>query len=147
MKKIVVDASVAVKWVVPEDHSESACHLLSGGVGLCAPAHWLTEVGTTLWAKAAMHGALTRGQADARIVWLSELDVAETPLRSLVVPAASMAFDLQLTICDTLYLAAAEQIGAPFATADRKLFERAATDRRFAGLLIWVADLPSALRG
>lgn len=147
MNRIVVDASVAVKWVVPEDHSESACHLLKPGIGLCAPGHWLAEVSTALWAKSALRGVLSRSQADARIAWLSELDVVETPIRNLITPAASMAFDLRLTLYDTLYLAVAERIGAHVATADRTFFERAAADRRFAGLMVWVADLPAAVSG
>src|SRR6478752_6093163 len=30
----VVDASVAVKWVLPEEHSEAALRLLESGIGL-----------------------------------------------------------------------------------------------------------------
>lgn len=90
---------------------------------------------------------LSRSQADARIAWLSELDVVETPIRNLITSAASMAFDLRLTLYDTLYLAVAERTGAHVATADRTFFERAAADRRFAGLMVWVADLPAAVGG
>ena len=43
MKRLVVDASVAVKWYVPEIHSEAAAKLLSGPYELIAPDLILPE--------------------------------------------------------------------------------------------------------
>jgi len=37
MKKLVVDASGAIKWFVPEIHSEAASRLLDLEIVLCAP--------------------------------------------------------------------------------------------------------------
>jgi predicted nucleic acid-binding protein len=141
LKQAVVDASVAVKWVVPEDHSEEALSLLTDGVMLYVPSHWLAEVSTTFWAKCAFKGVLTREQAAARVKWIASLDFAETSVSSLIMPATDMAFDLHLTVYDTLYLALAVQVAAPLVTADRKLFDKAKADRRYANSVVWVADL------
>ena len=141
MKQAVVDAGVAVKWAVPEAHSANAEGLLRDGTGLLAPGHWLAEVATALWAKSAVHGVMSRQQAIERIAWVSGLTVEVVPAGRLIVAATGIAFELQLTACDTLYLALAEQSGAALVTADRKLYETASATNRFAELVVWVGDL------
>jgi predicted nucleic acid-binding protein len=143
MKKAVVDASVAVKWAVPEAFSDRAEYLLTDGIDLLAPAHWLAEVGCALSAKSAIHGVMNRQQAIERIEWIRGLTVEATPLDGLILAASRIAFDLHVTTYDALYLALAEQSGAPLVTADRKFHDKVAAISRFAGLLIWVGDLPS----
>lgn len=142
MTRFVVDASVAVKWLVPEPHAEAAIGLLDPLIQLHAPVHWMAEVGTTLWAKAAVHGALSRQQALDRIAWLGEVDVVGHPIGPLLGKAAELAFDLHLTVYDTLYLALAKVSGIRFVTADRKLFVKAGEHPDLVGLVVWIADLP-----
>jgi predicted nucleic acid-binding protein len=141
LNEAIVDASVAVKWVVPEDHSETASRLLSDGVKLYAPGHWLAEATTVLWAKSAVKNGLTRPQAEAAIDLLTDVIIDETPVRSLVHSAAEMAFTLHLTIYDTLYLALALRLAIPMITADRKLHSKAQGDRRYQHLVVWIEDL------
>lgn len=141
-RKAVVDASIAVKWVVPEEHSDTADRLLAAGISLHAPGHWLAEAGTVLWAKSAIKGVLTRRQAEDRVEWLSELAVEETPVRGLLAAATTVSFDLHLTVYDALYLALAERIAAPFVTADRKLHDTAKANARWCDRVMWVADIP-----
>lgn len=141
MKQAVVDASVAVKWAVPEAHSENAESLLRGGTDLLAPGHWLAEVATALWAKSAIHGVMSRQQAIERVAWIGGLMVEVVPADDLIVAATGIAFDLHATAYDTLYLALAEHSGAALVTADRKLYEKAKAASRFADLVVWVGDL------
>jgi predicted nucleic acid-binding protein len=142
LNKLVIDASVAVKWVVPEANSEAATRLLTDGAILAAPSHWLAEIGTTLWAMASVRKIMTRDQAEQRIQWVGELVVQETPVRTLLSTASAIAFDLGLTVYDTLYLALAEKVQIPLVTADRKLFKQAKASARFDGRVLWLADLP-----
>jgi predicted nucleic acid-binding protein len=141
VKQAVVDASVAVKWAVPEAHSANAESLLRNGTGLLAPGHWMAEVATALWAKSAIHGVMTRQQAIERIAWIGGLAVEVIPVDGLIVAAMGIAFDLHATAYDTLYLALAEHSGTALVTADRKLYEKAKTTSRFADLVVWVGDL------
>ena len=48
MKKVVIDASVAVKWFVPEIHSAAAARLLEPEIVLCAPDLIGPEFGNVL---------------------------------------------------------------------------------------------------
>ena len=47
----MVDASVAVKWFVPENHSAEALRLLDEGFRRHIPVLLHTEVGQTIWKK------------------------------------------------------------------------------------------------
>ena len=47
--RVVVDASVAIKWFVPEIHAQAARRLLREGVALLAPDLIWAEVANALW--------------------------------------------------------------------------------------------------
>ena len=47
--RFVVDASVAIKWFVPEIHAEAARRLLREGITLLAPDLIWAEVANALW--------------------------------------------------------------------------------------------------
>ena len=49
--RVVVDASVAIKWFVPEIHAEAARRLLREGMTLLAPDLIWAEVANALWRK------------------------------------------------------------------------------------------------
>ena len=51
MKKVVVDASVAAKWFLPEIHSPAAERLLDPSIVLCAPDLIVPELGNIVWKK------------------------------------------------------------------------------------------------
>jgi predicted nucleic acid-binding protein len=136
---VVVDAAVAVKWVIAEDHAEAALHLLEPGHSLSAPAHWLAEAGNALWA-ACRRGELSEHQAQARIVALAEAPVAAAPLAPLAAAALTIALRLRVTPCDALYLALAERQDATLVTADRRLFDAARGDRQLRGRVRWVGE-------
>ena len=57
---IIVDASVALKWVLHEAGSEIADRLLDEE--LMAPSLWLVEAGNALWRRAT-RGELTAQEA------------------------------------------------------------------------------------
>ena len=50
--RLVVDASVAVKWLVAEEGSDAADRLLAGGDDLHAPRLMASEIANALWRKA-----------------------------------------------------------------------------------------------
>ena len=137
----MLDASVALKWLVSEAHSVEATRLLERGTEFFAPTHWRAEAATALWTRAAVRGEMSEADAIARIGWLAELEVTETPLPLLLDAAASLAFELHATPYDTLYLTLAERLRVLMVTADRRLFDKAAAVPRLAPLIRWVGDL------
>ena len=141
MKGAVVDASVAVKWAVSEPHSEQALSLLTSGILLLAPAHWLGEAATALWARCAIHGALAREDLDEAIDFLVSAPMEAIPLNGLVAAAVSISLALRVTVYDSLYVALAAERELPFVTADRRLLERMQKNERFRRTGVWVADI------
>ncbi len=61
--RLVVDASVAVKWLIAEDGSDAAALLLMDGDDLHAPRLMASEVANALWCK-IRKGEVERGQVD-----------------------------------------------------------------------------------
>ncbi len=137
-----MDACVAVKWLAPEPFEDEAERLLTGGHELHAPAHWMAEVATSLWFKASIHRSMAQEEAVARLAWLPEAGVEETPLPALLPDAARLAFVLRITPYDAIYLALAERLRAPVVTADRHFHAAVQADAALAPLCLWIAEVP-----
>ena len=144
MKRAVVDASVAVKWVVEEEFSAAAERLLTMGTALHAPAHWLAEASNAIVAYSVFKGVLSADAAREKVAFLTELPVQDGKLQAISRIAADMALDLGVTVYDTLYLALAAELSVPFVTADRKLYDRVRAHGRWGQHLCWVADVPDS---
>ncbi|HEY2048419.1 MAG TPA: type II toxin-antitoxin system VapC family toxin [Caulobacteraceae bacterium] len=120
---MVIDASVAIKWVVTEEGTEQAVSLLSAGP-LSAPDLLVAECANILWKKVA-RSELTPEEAllAARILERAEIELH--PMRSLLEPAARLAIDLDHPAYDCVYLALAIANGWQFVTADMRLLAKA----------------------
>jgi predicted nucleic acid-binding protein len=139
MKRAVVDASVAAKWVVAEEWSEQASLLLACDT-LCAPAHWLAEAVNVLWAKAARN-ELTQAAASERARALVQAPIESVPLPGLIEQALMQSLAHQITVYDSLYLVLAVARSMPLVTADAKLIRKISRDPRMRAHLQWVGDL------
>ncbi len=125
MKVFVIDASVALKWYIPEPCSEQAVYYLgllkAGQAKLLAPELIIAELGTVLWKK-EVSGELARGEVQLIGETLASAFPAELTANRLLLPAAlEIALDLKLTLYDGLYLALAIVKKAQLVTADKKL--------------------------
>jgi predicted nucleic acid-binding protein len=122
---VVVDASVAVKWVIPEVLSDRADTLRDRADRLVAPDLLLPEATNALWKK------LTRREITAReatqaldLLMASGLDLR--PSGPLLGRALALARRLRHPVYDCIYLALAHGEGATLVTADRRLLARVA---------------------
>jgi predicted nucleic acid-binding protein len=120
---MVVDASVAVKWVLPELGSGLAV-ALRGLDGLIAPSLVIAEIGNALW-KAVLRGDVDKPDASAAL----QIAVAHferiVPTDQLAARALELAVDLRHPIYDCLYLALAEREQVPIVSADARLLSAA----------------------
>lgn len=121
---IIIDASVAVKWVVSEVGSAAAVALLKQRLG--APALWLSEASNALWAK-VMRRQLTSDEARGQAADLADAPVTPIALPLLLPTAMSMALELEHPIYDCFYLSAALQKDTHVVTADRRFVRKVAT--------------------
>ena len=124
---IVVDASVAVKWFLPEPGEEAARKLLSGDEQLLAPALIRMEV-TGAIIRRFRQGDLSEQRArDGTQAWESMLQRGAlhlVPDTEVFDDAVEMAFLARHTLADCLYLAVAKRLDAPIITADGPMRER-----------------------
>ena len=117
--RLVVDASVAVKWLVEEEYSDAADSLLEGRHELFAPRLMASEVGNALWLK-ARKGELTRSRAGALAATISEIPVNWTEDEKFCPDAVRLALALGRPVYDCVYLALTHRIGATLVTADER---------------------------
>lgn len=119
MTKVVVDASVAVKWFLPEIHSEAAERLLDPELSLCAPDLVLSEIANTLWKK-TRRGEIAPQNTSEILIAFSRIPIELVSCGNLVPAALMLANSLDRTVYDTLYLTLAIARSGVFVTADRK---------------------------
>ncbi|MEO8034151.1 MAG: type II toxin-antitoxin system VapC family toxin [Acidobacteriota bacterium] len=138
MKKVVVDASVAIKWFVPEIHSEAAAHLLEIEIVLCAPDLIFPEFGNILWKK-VRRGEISREEADEILAAFSAIPLDIHPSSVLLAGAFELAVELDRSVYDSLYLALAVAESCVLVTADRK-FHTVVTTSSVANHVLWVEE-------
>ena len=117
---LVVDASVAAKWVLPEPNSSQAERLRQSGEALIAPTLVLAEIGNAVW-KRAIRGELTAADAESAVRLAAVLFSSLLPMEQFAKRATALAIGLRHPIYDCFYLALAEREDATLVTADARL--------------------------
>lgn len=135
---LVVDASVAVKWFIPEVHAAEAKRFLDPDDRLHAPDLLPSEFGNILWKKVG-RGETTRGEAH----WIAQ-EMRGAPLHFesslyLLPDALQLAVETGRTVYDCMYVVLAVLWQCQFVTADRKLYN-ALQNSPYEESLLWVED-------
>ncbi|MGH9921603.1 MAG: type II toxin-antitoxin system VapC family toxin [Nitrososphaerales archaeon] len=129
VKKVVVDASVIVRWYVQEEWSDSARRVRQdyekGLVELIAPYLLFYEVSNSLRHSADLNAndvsdsmtSLINTQLDTRL--LTKEDIEKT---------VTLAFQFGITMYDAVYFALSQSIGVNFLTGDLKLYKKLGSD-------------------
>jgi predicted nucleic acid-binding protein len=112
----IIDASVALKWVLEEEDSAAARTLLFGEP-LAAPDFLIVECANVLWVK-VRRGIMAGRDARAGLDAILATPVQLLPSARHAIAAQAIAFDLDQTVYDSLYLAVALAEHAIMITAD-----------------------------
>ena len=140
MTRYVVDASVGIKWFLPEIHSEAACRLSSLKASLHVPAFFYLELGNVL-SKRIRRNELTPEEGAMILKELQRLPLQKHSNEQLMKPAFTLAIQPGRSFYDCLYLALAEAVDGQVVTADRKFCSSLAASR-YEKRMLWVEDLP-----
>jgi predicted nucleic acid-binding protein len=140
MSRFVVDASVGVKWYLPEVHDAHAKRLLIDNHELLAPDLIFPEVGNIFW-KRIRAGQMVEVEAQAALDSFCQLAIKITPTVSLISSALAVASRTQRTVYDSLYLALAIWEKTVVVTADEK-FYNAVQATPLASYILWIENIP-----
>lgn len=140
MSDLVVDASVAIKWFLPEIHGEAALRLLEGQYALRVPDLIFSEFGNVLW-KRFRKGQISSKEAIVTTEALLALPLQVESSQSLIPAALEIACSAHRTVYDSLYLAVAIAHQCRVVTADSKLHS-ALKKGVLSAHLLWVEDIP-----
>jgi predicted nucleic acid-binding protein len=117
---LVIDASVAIKWVMPEQGADRAAALRAQPDELIAPTLIAAEIGSVMRRRAAAEELTTREALDAAEI-ATALISRMIPIPELASRALELAIQLRHPIYDCFYLALAERENVPLISADKKL--------------------------
>jgi len=129
IKRIVLDASVAVAWFFEDEKTsftEGVLDLLSAGTEVLTPAIWPFEVANALLV-AERRKRITVAQVTALLRRIAGLPISVEPIeaRHAFEQILSVARQQNLTEYDAAYLELALRAGLPIATLDDKLKQAA----------------------
>jgi predicted nucleic acid-binding protein len=121
----VVDASLVIKWFVPEVHSAAARRWLDASHDFIAPDLLFPETGNTIWKK-VRRGELSPEQGQQLAIDLSAVAVEAVAMRALLPDAHALALSTGITVYDATYLTLAVRLETQVVTGDDRFVRRLA---------------------
>ena len=135
MSDLVIDASVAIKWVIEEDGTKEALALRRQA--LAAPDLLVAECAKIL-RKKVRRKELSEPEAAFAAGLLARADVELVAMRPYLEAATRIAAGLDHPAYDCFYIALAEAEGLSLVTADSTLVRKASG--RYAGRVLGLTD-------
>lgn len=135
--RVVVDASVAVKWAIAEEHSRLAEALR--GRQMIAPSLLLIECGNALLRRARL-GDLPADTIMGKVGALRIAPVRLMPAERHLEAAITLATQLRHSLYDCLYLALALVERVQLITAGQRFVERVRRNGRLAGSVVLLTE-------
>jgi len=127
---LVIDASVAIKWVVEEDGAPEALALRQKAK-LIAPDLLIAECANVLWKK-VHRGELLKEEALLAARLLQGAEIELLPTRSLFETATRLSIEIDHPAYDCSYLAMAVEKKCQFVTADERFLRKLQQGQKYA---------------
>lgn len=141
MTGYVIDASVAVKWLVTEAFSDQAASLLDAELVRIAPELLYAEAANALWAM-CRRGDIGKDDFAEVIDVLKTAPIAvPVSMRQLAASASRLAVDLDHPVYDCFYLALAVQEQYPVVTADQRFHDAVRAHPYLSDRIVHVREL------
>ncbi len=119
MNTLVVDASVAAKWFLPELDAAAALRLLDERRRLAAPDLIYCEVGNIIW-KHRSRDLLSEDEAAQMVEDFLAMPLEVHDSAFLLASALEIAVATKRTVYDSLHVALAMELDATVVTADQR---------------------------
>jgi len=139
--RLVIDASIAIKWFVPEIHWQQADKLRQlDDTDFHAPDFLLLEC-TSVLTRKVRRGELSRNDAIAIQQLLPRMPMHLHRWQNLLLDASQIALLTHCAVYDCLYLQLARQIDGRMVTADGRLYRTLRDHPDWRNHLLWVEAL------
>jgi len=125
MSVFVVDASLVIKWFVPEIRGEAARRWLAAPHDYMAPDLLFAEAGNVVWKKVRRR-ELDDHEARQLVQDLAHVAVETVATRTLLRDALALALTADITVYDALYLTLAVRLETAVITGDDRFVEKVA---------------------
>lgn len=119
MSVLVVDASVVIKWFIPEVDSDAARQLLDQDHAFFAPDLLFAELANVVWKK-VRSGDLSSAQGERLMTDFSKVAIETIACRALAPDAHFIAVATDRSAYDAFYLALAVRLDTKMVTVDRR---------------------------
>ena len=124
----VIDASVVLKWFLPESDNAAADLLLekflNDEAGLIAPDVLLVEIANALWKRVVLRNELTSDEATLIYRDLLTMPLSLTASETIAEAALQLAMKHKHPVYDALYCTLAIDRQCDFVTADQTLVNK-----------------------
>jgi predicted nucleic acid-binding protein len=137
--KFVIDASIAVKWYVPEVFEKEAVSLLNGKNHFHVPELIFPEFCNVIWLK-VRRSEITQTEGETIVSEMMQRTWTIHPHKKIIEPAYTGATSSGQTVYDWTYLALAVSLSCEMITADQK-FYNALEKTPLKTNLKWIGDV------
>lgn len=135
----MIDASVVIKWFVPEVHTDAARRWLESSHEYMSPDLLFPEAGNVIWKK-VRRGELTAAEGQRLAGDLAGIAVEVIAMRGLLPDAHSLALSTGLTVYDAMYVTLAVRLDTQVITADNRLIRTLVSHPLIAAFVRSVED-------
>ncbi len=137
----ILDASVIMKWFIPEIHWKHAARLQQySESSLHAPDFSQLEC-TNILSKKLRRKELQIDESNQIQELLLQMPVHMHPWQDLLLEAGQVAHETYRSVYDCLYLVLAKQVKGRMVTADKKLFLALKDSKEWGDYLLWIEDV------
>jgi len=141
----VLDASVVIKWFIPEIHWEQASRLqYYPESSLHIPDFAQLECSSIL-SKKVRRKELKLDEANHIQALLLHMPVQIHPWQDLLLEAGQVAHETYRSVYDCLYLVLAKQLNGKMITADKKHYLALKDSKQWGKYLLWIEDIHSTI--
>ena len=141
----VLDASVVIKWFIPEIYWEQASRLQSYSESSLHTPDFAQLECTSILSKKVRRKELKLEEANQIQELLLQMPVQMHPWQDLLLDAGQVAHETYRSVYDCLYLVLAKRINGRMVTADKKLYLALENSKEWGDYLLWIEDIESPI--
>ena len=137
----VLDASVMIKWFIPEIYWEQASRLQSYPESSLHMPDFAQLECTSILSKKVRRKEIKIEEANQIQALLLQMPVQMHPWQDLLLDAGQVAHETYRSVYDCVYLVLAKQINGKMVTADKKLYLALENSKKWGDYLLWIEDI------